>query len=317
MQIQSYDAMTGHSFSWNGEIFYQGKLASAPSDALTGEPSDNHLSEMTGCYFLSGLRNTAYVYWSDGKARFVTLVKGTSTTRNPILCLCGPICAKPDLLMEQFGDLLGTSIYICPLQEELRAFGILAQELIKGLCKPRKIPLYDKNYDLIPGREHLDFQDNLDGDCIGRLAQVVGSGIPVINEIRKSIGVSPFYGKVLVKNTMTFGKPVSFVISISAVDRYFPKMPITSRYMAATVSVQVRNTDAFREASGDNSEFVNIHLATDSDPDLRLFLEYLNIFGKQEFAAAYERKTFPMENKLPVIRYNRGYIMKQVENDAE
>lgn len=305
MVFHSFDENTGHAWTWNGDFHYDGILsAPLPESIIVGNDIN---AEYFGCYFLSGLRNTAYVFHTDGVNPKLKIIGNPRSQKEPPYCYCGSISGKPDELAKQSIGLDARSVYVCPLIDELASFGALASAvMLAGYDNPRRANLYFPNKDIFPNRENDEFDENLDGEGLGRMARIIGTGMPVLNQYRKPVGVSPFYGKVLM-NRAAMESPHAFVMSNRACAKYFPTSSIALRLMATCVPVQMQNTLAFMQASGCQDNKVNVSLSSDFNPDMRLFLEYMEVTNKQDFVVTYDASRFDV-SLIRLIRFNRCYL---------
>ena len=167
--------------------------------------------------------------------------------------------------------------------------------------KPRRVFPCEPNTDQADG-EFQDFDENLKGDAFGRMAHIVATGQPVLNEVMKSPCESPFYGKVIMKEGAS-----SFLLDCNKVDKYFPCEPLSSKlYAATTTFVRFQNTEQFSEDSGCEDEFVDIVLASDFLPGSVSFTQFYRVVSGRWFVGIRDLSDF-VGLKIPLFRYNRGY----------
>jgi hypothetical protein len=320
MTHHGYDPQSKNLFSWDGDFKYLGKIDKPPENSFIVSEKGKRLCELIGCMFLSGCRKERIVLSLNkiGEEVFglmgsifgrritfnTTTVEGMGKINgreNMMVCLCGGIVKHPQDMSEFCRMLPCSSVYACSVVEELAAFGVLVCGLA-GKEKPRRLNFCVPNTELL-GTECQEFDMKLEGDNFGRMADVIRQGIPVLNEIMTCMGISPFYGKVLVKE---FAGLSTFIIRSDAVDRYFPYEPISAKsYAATSVFVEMKNTPIFSEHSGCNAKKVNIMVASDYVSGLQVFMTFYKIMSGFSFVGVAELKDFP--KSIPVFRYNKGY----------
>ena len=318
-----YDPVNGFLCTWNGDFQFS-KVDSIPCDTkdvviVTAER--RMLYEMVGCCFLSGFRDNSYVFRMGGFGQdmaimywpsdlTIRLSDGGSWTNIKKWCplgsriaLCGSIVKSPDA-MAQFCQMFPCeSVYVCPLVDELAAFGALVSILDKE--KPRRANL------LIPNTENIDtefreFDPKLAGDGLGRMAGLIHRGIPVLNEMRKSLGVSVFYGRII-HDGLKGGS--EYIVDLDSINTYFPLEPVSAKLYAATsVPVRMVVTSEFRKASGCEREYADIFVASDYVPDLPVFMRFYKLMSGRDFVGTsnVNDKMF-VRRIMPVFRYNRAY----------
>jgi hypothetical protein len=198
-------------------------------------------------------------------------------------------------------------VYVCPLVDELAAFGVLAMKLMEiGKEKPRRAFLCSPNEEPMDGKS-VEFDPKLEGDGYGVMADVVTHGVPALNDVMKCPGVSPFYGKALMRNCSS---PVAYLVRCESVDKYFPCEPISAKMYAATsVPVQFDNTNEFRKASGCESDKVNVVIVSDFIFMLPVFMNFYQIMSKCDVVATASPENVACSKAMPVFRYRRAYSM--------
>jgi len=284
-------------------------------------PILHHMDSLLGSYFLSGYSDEALNIWGDGnEAKFVVtgITPGGEIYHRGILvsemdkyseriCLSGPIIESPSLLSYFCESYPSSTIYVCPLVHELDSFGVCATHLNKDGHKPFRANLYHPNYDEIPDSiEDMEFDDGLEGDALGRMAHIVGNGVPVLNEIRIPVGCSPFYGKII--SDRPLGEMGFYAIKGDLIDLYFPYEPVSLKYYAsATAFVEVKNTEKFKEVSGYEGETLSILNISDYIYDLPTFIKFYVLIAKTGFVAINESELIKGRKTVPVFRYNKGY----------
>ena len=315
MKKYGYDKLTESLVSWDFNFHYEGKCPVPPISAFISEKTIE--DEMIGCVFMSGWSDNVLVIRSDGE-NFQYGMFGMDhkqgmwigsdidqdilkkmSSMMPI-CICGNIVTEPVKMMTLCGKFPSSRIYACPLTDELAAFGVLIREIGK---KPyRFIPAWDNKEEI--NAEHITFEANLDGDGLGRMADVVKSGIPVLNEMMTTIGVSPFYGKVLHSGWVP-GSQV--VVRIQEMDQFFPHAPISVKnYAATSVPIRMETTEKFRKAvmTGYNEQFVDVFVATDYVPGSSTFLRFYKTFAGKGFIFTTDRDP---KRAMPIFRADKAY----------
>lgn len=318
MTYHGYDPQSKCLFSWDGDFKYLGKTDKPPEGSFLVEEEDKQWLEMAGCQFLSGHRRHCVMYLSAGDNsvsaygdmlkidckwshcyNWEQVIKHVHIAA-PI-CVGGYVVNDPAEMAKLCKSYPSNSIYACPLVEELAAFGVLVVN-IQDRERPRRTSLCIPNTELLSG-ECVEFDTKLDGDGFGRMADLVKQGKPVLNEMMTCPGVSPFYGKIVTRET---GDLSTFIVRSDVIDKYFPSEPISSKsYAATSVPVEMVNTEVFRKDSGCNREKVNIMVASDYVPGLQVFSTFYRIMSGLPFFGVTESKIFT--KNPPVFRYNRGY----------
>ena len=315
MKKFGYDGCTGHIFSWDRDFYYEGKFSIPPDGSFISK--DTPENEMFGCAFMSGWTDNFVVIRSDGINHKYCLFgvdpksgiwKGNGLDQESLhrissripLCVCGAIVKDAQKIASLCGNFSTSRIYVCPIVDELAAFGVLARNLNRKSY--RFIPAWDNSEEL--NAEHITFDAHLDGDGLGRMADVVKKGIPVLNEMMTTIGVSPFYGKVLHSGWVP-GSQV--LVRIPEIDQFFPYTPISAKnYAATSVPVRMEITEKFRNEAmpGYNEKFVDVFVVTDYVPGISTFLRFYKTFSGKGFVFTTERD---LTRKMPIFRANKAY----------
>lgn len=314
-----YDSKTKCLFSWDGDFRYEGKVDICPEDAFIVNEEIRQWIEMAGCQFLSGYRRNVVMYLSAGNnsiSAYGDILKANCKWTNcyswkevikhvhptsPI-CVAGYIANDPAGISELCKTYPSHTIYVCPLVEELAAFGVLVTNILNKE-KSRRTSL------CVPNRQEeneilLKYDKTLAGDAYGNMANTVCRGLPVLNEIMSCPGISPFYGRVLADKS---GQPSTYLIRSDAIGLFFPHEPLSATHYAATsVPVEVTNTTSFMRQSGCKDEKVNIVVSSDYIPSLPVFMNFYKIMSGKDFIGT----TNPIQlstKKLPVFRYSEAY----------
>ena len=314
MKKFGYDSLSKSLFSWNGDFLFDGQTDVPPDGTPAVTECFRKQYEMLGCYFLSGFCRDAIIYRFDGDdvshmAGFVfgdrcAVAKietreayGLVAAKMYPICICGPDCRNPRKISEICRRFPSSAVYVCQVVDELAALGLL----VSGLnIRPRRTPLCQPNISTVEPIVE-EFDPTLAGDGMGRMANYLKHGVPVLNDMMKCVGISPFYGKVLTGNGTG-----TFIVRSCAIDRYFPSEPISlKKYAATSVPVEVKNTASFSGDSGFPDETVVILASSDYIPDLPIFMNFHHLMSGKEFVVTARREDF--DKALPVFAYNRAY----------
>lgn len=319
-----YDPVSKFLFSWNGEFKFEGKTDSPPDHDVT-LVTDKMSFDMMGCGFLSGRYDPTVVVWSDGitmnymitgfKDRKPWMAAAGQQMMEKMskkaVAICGPVCRMPDKLAEFCDWVPVSSVFICPVVDELSALGALVVEL-DGIL-PRRFVFEVHNEDKLDG-EFQPFDKKLDGDGYGRMANAVRMGAPVLNEMMKVVGISPFYDRVI-HNGSKGG--TTFIVRHQKMTVLFPFVPVSAKmYAATTVPVRMKNTDEFSKLTGCASEYVDIVVSSDFIPELSTFMRFYNVLSGRDFVGTIERSSIQFQKVMPVFRYNGKYNVPMEQTNA-
>lgn len=298
----------GHLFGWDGEFHYLG-IREPPVGCEIFTPN-GRFSCFTAGYFFSGLRCPVLNVWStkdeihtvisrvrDGKIVHQSVHQSGITDQYPI-CVSGEDCRLSKVVAEMCRKCPSKRLYVCTVVDGLDALGAV----IEGSGEsPRRAPLWHPRKDK-RGGEFQAFEENLDGDAFGRMADLVSKGVPVMNEIMTTAGEMPFYGSVVSKNGLNSDDV--YILKSQFMEKCFPAEPISLRHYAAiSVPVDVRVTDLFREATGTEKETVSVFVASDFVPGLANFMCFYHLMTGRGFVCVSREK----RSCHVVFRYNGGY----------
>ena len=311
-----YDKKTKCLFSWDNDFRYEGKTDVIPEGAFIVDEKYRQWTEMAGCQFLSGYRRNVMMYLSDGDNSCTAygdiiradckwtmcfswekVIKHVHPT-SPI-CVAGYVANDPAKIAELCKMYSSHTIYVCPLVEELAAFGVLILN-IQDKEKPRRASLCMPDY----GSTHngVEYDSQLEGDGYGKMAYAVNRGFPALNRIMSCPGISPFYGRILAGKS---GVPITYLIRSDAVGLFFPHEPLSATHYAATsVPVKVTNTTSFMRHSGCNDAEVNIVVSSDYIPSLPVFMNFYKVMSGKDFVGTTNFKQLSAKN-VPIFWYNR------------
>jgi len=314
-----YDPETGclMSLDRNDELTDEGVLQYPPLEALK---TQNRIeATLEGCINLSSWKGYNVAIFSDGNKRklFLTHLSEELFVYIPIqdfipnkfpICVCGDIVRHPDKMMDLCAEYPCSMIYACPIVEELPSIGILvSSNKHKG---GRRYPLAWENNNPV-NAECRKFDPKLDGDGMGRMADLVANNLLPVNEYKTALGVSSFYGKILHKEWM---EESVCIVRMTDMDRLFPNTPVSAKnYAATSVPVKMETTSQFREEAGYNKSDVEVFVSTDYLPDCATFMRFYKTFSGKSFVWASDMDKIDHKPIIPVFRHNGAYRVKREE----
>lgn len=331
-----YDTRTRHLFSYGDEVAYEGRVEAADLPVKLAEegpvgfddrggvcPLTEREAAWTGAHFLSGhtyplclniyspsadLVHRAITRYSEGGVRHVPMPFEAGLGVKVPICLSGAVCGFPDVLADFGRHYPHSSIYACPLIDELTALGALIEGRRRSSPEtPRRLLLGRPNEGVLPFPSR-PYEKKLGADAYGRMAFCISrADMPALNQVLDCVGLSPFYGRVLFKRDVFPADPV-FLVKVSKVEDYFPHEPVSLRnYLASSCPVRLRNTDKFAEDAVYAEENVDVFCVTSVFPDILTFMNFAELFGEERIVASYDPKSVLVDNSIPVFRYNRVY----------
>jgi hypothetical protein len=311
-----YDRKSGALFSLNRDFQYEGRAAVSPEGAAVSE--DGQIDDTVGCAFLSGWDGIFVVVWSDGQTEKLSLCGRDRKTglwvgcgipasekmsKHPV-CVCGPVVRYPDKIAEICGRFPVSRMYVCPMVDELAAFGVLVRTTV---ARPRRIYFAVNNTARIDAESRL-FDPKLEGDGLGKMADYVAQGAPVLNEMMTVVGVSPFYGRVL--HNGAFGKQTC-IVRMAEMDKLFPQEPVSAKSYAVTmVPVRMKTTPQLAEKTSVKAEYVDVFAATDYVPGVTVFMRFHHAICRKGIVWTTQRESLPPLPGLLVFRSDREYRVK-------
>jgi len=321
MTRHGYDPGTKALFSWEREFRFEGLADSAPEGSflVSGDPETRVLQELAGCMFLSGCGDGCLAARMEDpdeevmglmgrfRGRVVPFRGGLGSLaevvpRDWTVCVCGLAARDPGKVARFCRAVPCRRTYVCPLVDELAAFGALVMRLPEE--RPRRAWLYAPD-ERPAGDEFVEFDPKLEGDGYGRMADLVRRGMPVLNEMMSGPGLVPFYGKVLTDGLQ--GASV-YVVRSQEVADFFPVEPLAATYAAMCVPVRVGNTAEFAKASGWRGDWVDVAAASDAVPGVAAFARFYKVMsGRGFFGVSDPKEVSIARRKAPVFRHNRAY----------
>lgn len=285
---------------------------------------------MAACSFLSGNRADGYFFWIDSFDKDVTLIVGSFFgdrvvvedthpwqgvvkrfgRTNSLISLCGRVVSDSVKVAQFCRQFPANRVYVCPLVDELAAFGILAIKLVEmGKERPRRAFLCSPNEGVMDAKS-VEFDSKLQGDGYGVMANVVAHGVPILNEMMICPGVSPFYGRVLLRN---FVPNAAYLVRCEVMQEYFPYEPVSAKtYAATSVPVEFANNERFMKISGCTSEKVNVVVVSDYIPMLPVFMNFYKIMSGLDFVVTLLGDI--LSSKIvSVFRHSRAYRIKSAD----
>jgi hypothetical protein len=330
--LYGYNTQSRHLFFYDGDFHYKGVVRTEDIDVDITEgivsfddASVEYISNIESCwagsYFLSGFqKNQCLSIYSDGEEISAAMVIDSDVVQYmPVeslsvkdhtipICLSGPVCRKPDKVAELARLFPSNSFFACPLIEELPSLGALYIRARRDRrIAPRRIT-FDSAFDEeIPDFESMEFDKELDGDGVGIMARCVGEvGTPAINEMRSSLGISPFYGKTLA--SIPISEKTTYLMLPEDASRMFATEAISVKgYAASSVPVRVKCTEQFKEHSRCPRDEADIFLMTHYLPDTVTFMGFYMKMSGKIIATSCTPETVISDKTLPVFRYNKAY----------
>lgn len=176
---------------------------------------------------------------------------------------------------------------------------------IKGLVRPIMTRFCEPREEL-EGEEAQKFNPDMEGDAYGKMAHLIQSGTPVVNQIMSTRSIPGFYDRVI-SVSKWWGSPI-FLMRRLVAQKYFPTETLSLReYAAAWVPVSVKNTQKFSMESGFGGEYVNIFVPSEMTPGLGSFLRFLEAMGGMDFAVSSDPKFMQVGKRIPLFRSLAGY----------
>jgi hypothetical protein len=312
MKQYGYDRKTGALFSWNSGLEFHGTQTFPPEGSFLS--SDRVLDSMIGSLFLSGWTGLFGVLRCDGKKAFLagwgqnghwigSELPNDSLEANPPIPLCvyGDVVKSPEKMADLCFRFSNSRMYVCSLVDELPALGALARNI--RVTPFRSILAWENTTSI--DAESKTYEKDLNGDAMGRMADVVANGLCAVNDVKTTVGVSPFYGKTLHKD---WKEGCQFIVRTAEMDNLFPSVPISAKHYAATsVPVRMENTEQFREQTGYNGSHVDVFVATDWLPDVSTFMRFYKTFSGRGFVCASDQNKIRHNRYVPVFRSDRCY----------
>jgi len=215
------------------------------------------------------------------------------------------VCGKEALDAERLGNLCREKpleeVYALPwVTTEANLLGVLEER--SG--KPNRLFPCRRNTDPFVGESQV-FDEALEGDAFGRMADLVSKETPVLNDVMSCPCESAFYGRVLTKKTTAH--EAVFLVRCQSVSSYFPSEPISAKmYAALTVPVEFKNTERFAKVAAYNEEKVRVLVSSDFIEGTTTFLRFYQLMCGMDFVATVDR-SFVDGSKTPLFRYDKGY----------
>ena len=302
----------GYQVGWDGDFFF----GRSPSDPL----QDAVPAQVVGAAFLSGSLGVPVFYMDERGVLESWGVAGFAAAQRDFrpediragdkAVLCGPGVRHTDLVSAFCRRMPSVRLVVCPLLDHLPAFGHVAGSLLmENKDRPRS-DLFYTPYDAALPTEYKEFDPALEGDGLGRMAHLVQSYNPVVNQMMQTPCISPFYNRVL-SSKRWWSNPL-FIFRSEAVSKFFPSEPLSLKQFASSwVPVTVTNTNMFTDASGWEAERVQIFVASDRVPGLSTFMRFFTLMCGLEFVTSTCLNDFPLPQKVAVFRYSRGYSVER------
>ena len=285
----------------------------------------NHLeAAIWGSRFLSGFQDDWVVcfHGDNSKMAAIGVCWGKDRTHAALpvdvqvastmpICLSGAICSDPSAVASFVRRYPSNRIFVCPVIEELESLGALVIGLLKrdGKLNPCRVSFYRDCVEKAEGTVIQEYDDTLKGDNLGRMATALRLGVPVVNQVRRGIGISPFYDRVLSLN-MTEGKEKICLVRSGDLERFFPKEP-PSLWMESSICVPVEGlcSDEFRSVSGLDVEKVVFFAMSDWLIGATEFMNFVLALTNKRIVASAPMKMMSELGNTFLFRYNEAYKM--------
>jgi hypothetical protein len=269
-----------------------------------------------GALFTSGRTKSHVTYVDkDGSVEEFVAVKNCVVTDvdsfedlkpNDDWAICGPGVRDARLIADLCSRTRAHSVSVSPLNSYQVPFG----HLVGTLYGTEEMKPYRTRF-CSPWDEEIDaegqqFDLNLEGDGLGRMAHLVQARTPVVNQMMRLPGNKAFYERILSTGGW-WGDPIFLMLPRIAL-KYFPSEPLSLRNYAATwVPVAFKNTDEFAKESGYGGSWVKVFVASEQTPGLGTFLRFLDSMSRDEFVASSSPEDVPIPSKIPLFRYSAAY----------
>jgi hypothetical protein len=274
-----------------------------------------------GAFFLAANRSPAWVFYASDDGEVVSIVivdsdgmlgvqqKRSNVSLTDRVVLCGPKVKDPAWVASFCQRFPTNPMYVCPLVDELPAFGVLAKALVaQGKDWPRRAVLFQPVTEELPALSSKEYEDNLDGDAYGRMVWAMSKGMMVFNDVMTGPGISFFHGRMLAMRA-AFPENV-YVINSESIMSFIPHSPVSLKLYAATsVPVLARVTDDFCKATGHQGDHAVVAVASDFIPGIVTFLHFYGAVTKGGVFCTGMISSDGMKGKLPVFRYNKMYLV--------
>lgn len=339
MTEYGYDKNCGHLFSREGEEYsYLGCVSSqnlpfslpfdsrddlfyVSSDGIV--PVDKLTAEIVASGFLSCFSSdrAIAIYMSEGYLAFTYIFKSTNeglkqvkvkTTLRGLredvdeetICFCGSDCFVPSRLSDIVRMFPKNRIFVSPLGSANAAFGAL---IYGAKSSSRQVNFLHLNDERLEGFETLYYDMQIEEDCAGKMALSVSNGMCVINEIKKGIGDTAFYGRLL--SPIPVCEDCICLIRESDLDRYFPLEQISVKHFAAKcVPVEAQCSEFFKKESTLDREKVILRVVHLQDDEiLKSFMHFYTFYSGKRIVFSLDPKAIGYNRYGTLWRGNVAY----------
>lgn len=215
-----------------------------------------------------------------------------------MVIVCGTDALNPELVADICKKSPFDEVYALPW---ITSSSELIRSVSENRGRPNRLFPCHRNTQPYEG-DFEEFDDKLNSDALGRMANLVSNGVDVVNEVMTCPCPSSFYGRLI---TNKVKDNTTYLVRVEEIPRFFPCEPISATlYAASTVPVSFRNTDCFSKSSGCANETVGVVMANAYIPGTVEFLRFYKLFCGRGYIA-----TLPTIDcsSAPLFRYNRGY----------
>ena len=301
---------SGNVISFDGKFKHHG-VSGVPKGSILCPPLSEPSASAAGCFYMSASREPMQVVWSDGSSRRVFGVARVfgryageeipEVVKASMVAVCGPVCSMPDKLSELVAELPAGNVYACELVDGLPAMGMLVCSMLesKGYRVDFRQPVMLSDKD-----ECQVYEDGLEGDAEGRMADLVNKGMTVLNKMYESPCVGAFDGRLL--SFKEYGDSVYLLRRNDVLD-WFPTESLLVRdYASMTVPVELTNTDSFKNSTGCTSEKVKV-MVSSTFKNLRSisdFMRFLKVMSGKGWVVSSDPGKVLMDTEVPVFMNN-------------
>lgn len=273
---------------------------------------------LTGSYFLSGGTRPALNIWSDNRQTFMVVSKwndgiihgeifGENFLSKSVfpICISGEIVRSEYKLSEFCKIFPSCKIFACPIVEGLYDFGISKKydfPCMETLLSPN---ILDLPY------ESSDY-DDLNGDCWGKMANLVNCGLAVYNQVYNGESGRPFFNNFLTKSAHN-EKPI-FLVNEKMIDDYFNVDPISLKlYASKTCPVILTSSEKFKHETGCTKDKVVVFLASSFSEGTTEFMNFYKIFSGKDWCGICPKELIIPIHDVPLFAYNKMYTLTPAE----
>lgn len=269
--------------------------------------NDNLIEQQAkGAYCASGYLHNALVIWSNGEdIQRSFWIGGEKIWMTAIekMILCGPIVAFPDKIAE-FCDIHKTaSLYVCPQLKNLELEAIARSTGKRNQFTSINTDKIIVNQDV----SFFEYEDNLESDAYGRMAQVLAGGGFCWNQIKSTTAISPFWNCFL-------GVGDTYIIHHKYIKDYLTNYSNSLLEALECVPIKVEVNDKFREETGQNVDTAKVMISSSWNYEITDMLAfYMGLTGKKYIKSCKIDLGY-VKDILPVFKTHGFYVIRNIKN---